>query len=111
MSAYLVRESELAHHGIKGQKWGVRRFRNKDGSLTPAGKRRYKSGDRMDDNNPNDSKTTRRVKKDYNSMTDAEFRMKYSVSKNAYRKRVNKYGDPHMNSPLAKLGKKIEKPL
>jgi len=31
----------LAHHGIKGQKWGVRRFQNEDGSLTPAGKERY----------------------------------------------------------------------
>ena len=31
----------IKHHGIKGQKWGVRRFQNKDGSLTPAGKERY----------------------------------------------------------------------
>lgn len=31
----------LAHHGIKGQKWGIRRFQKKDGSLTPAGKKRY----------------------------------------------------------------------
>ncbi len=30
----------LAHHGIKGMKWGVRRFQNEDGSLTSAGKRR-----------------------------------------------------------------------
>lgn len=29
----------LAHHGIKGQKWGVRRFQNEDGSLTEEGKR------------------------------------------------------------------------
>lgn len=36
--------SEIQHHGIKGQKWGVRRFQNKDGSLTPAGKRRYETG-------------------------------------------------------------------
>ena len=36
-----TRQGELYHHGIKGQKWGVRRFQNKDGSLTPAGKRRY----------------------------------------------------------------------
>lgn len=33
--------SELYHWGIKGQKWGVRRFQNEDGSLTPEGKRRY----------------------------------------------------------------------
>ena len=36
-----TRKGELYHHGIKGQKWGVRRFQNKDGSLTPAGERRY----------------------------------------------------------------------
>lgn len=32
---------ELYHHGIKGQKWGVRRFQNSDGSLTAEGKKRY----------------------------------------------------------------------
>lgn len=34
-------EYELYHHGTKGMKWGVRRYQNKDGSLTPAGKKRY----------------------------------------------------------------------
>lgn len=34
-------ENELQHWGIKGQKWGVRRYQNKDGSLTPAGVKRY----------------------------------------------------------------------
>ena len=34
-------EYYIQHHGIKGQKWGVRRFQKKDGSLTPAGKERY----------------------------------------------------------------------
>lgn len=34
---------ELYHWGITGMKWGVRRYQNKDGSLTPAGKKRYKS--------------------------------------------------------------------
>lgn len=32
---------ELCHTGIKGMKWGVRRFTNEDGSLTPEGKKRY----------------------------------------------------------------------
>lgn len=31
----------LTHHGIKGQKWGIRRFQNSDGSLTTEGKKRY----------------------------------------------------------------------
>ena len=34
----------VAHHGILGMKWGVRRYQNKDGSLTPKGKARYKLG-------------------------------------------------------------------
>ena len=32
--------NELAHHGVKGQKWGVRRYRNMDGSLTRYGRQR-----------------------------------------------------------------------
>lgn len=37
-------EAYLAHHGIKGQRWGVRRFQNSDGSLTSAGAKRYAVG-------------------------------------------------------------------
>lgn len=35
-----VSEAELYHHGVKGQRWGFRRYQYKDGALTPAGKRR-----------------------------------------------------------------------
>ena len=37
-------DNYLAHHGIKGQQWGVRRFQNEDGTLTEAGKDRYLVG-------------------------------------------------------------------
>lgn len=37
----VAQHSALYHHGILGQKWGVRRYQNEDGSLTEAGKRRY----------------------------------------------------------------------
>lgn len=39
--------NELYHYGIKGQKWGVRRFENEDGTLTSAGKKRYNYEDRQ----------------------------------------------------------------
>ena len=40
MNDYLVTK-ELYHYGIKGQKWGIRRYQNEDGSLTEEGKKRY----------------------------------------------------------------------
>lgn len=91
----------LIHHGILGMKWGVRRYQNKDGSLTSAGRRKYRA-------KSSDSNVTKKVKNDLSKMTDGEFKKKYKVSNTKYMKRVNKYGDPYMNSPLAKMGKKIE---
>ena len=43
--------NHLCHYGIKGQKWGVRRYQNSDGSLTAAGKKRYS------DDGPNNSRS------------------------------------------------------
>lgn len=60
----VVREKEFAHFGIKGMKWGQRRYQNKNGSLTPAGKKRY--------NNPHQSERKQPEKKTASQMTDAE---------------------------------------
>ncbi len=51
-------EYYLQHHGIKGQKWGVRRYQNEDGTLTEAGKKRYGFWDRR--------KHGREISRDYN---------------------------------------------
>lgn len=40
---HVIFNDELYHHGIKGQRWGVRRYQYADGSLTPAGRKRYGS--------------------------------------------------------------------
>src|SRR5574344_545604 len=93
--------TELSHHGIKGQKWGVRRYQNIDFFLNAEGRKRYEAKD-------SDSSVTKKVKADLAKMTGEEFRKKYQVSNTRYMKRVDKYIDPYMNSPLSKLGKKLE---
>ena len=47
---------EIKHHGIKGQKWGVRRYQNADGSLTAAGKKRYGTSENFEKQYPADKK-------------------------------------------------------
>lgn len=48
MNYYVTSDGELYHYGVKGQKWGLRRYQNKDGSLTPEGKKRAKQEYRQD---------------------------------------------------------------
>lgn len=55
---------------------------------------------------------TKRVVRDFNSMSNIEFMRKYQCTKATYYRRVTLYGDPYMNAPLARLGKfllKIQK--
>lgn len=42
--------TELYHHGIKGQKWGIRQYQYEDGTLTPAGRERYGKNARLVEN-------------------------------------------------------------
>lgn len=102
-------EGKLEHHGIKGMRWGVRRFQNKDGSLTPAGKKRYGSADAKVGSSPERSKPSLlRGKsggaKKLSEMTDAELdaaieRMRKEQS---YRELVSKM-TPEKESRAQKL--------
>lgn len=70
-SCYFVERTDgdktLAHHGIIGQKWGVRRFQNKDGTLTAEGKKRRDAQDNDDKDEEagkkNESDKPKKVKK------------------------------------------------
>lgn len=47
MTTYIYKD-ELYHHGIKGQKWGVRRFQNSNGTYTAEGKKRYSKDEKSE---------------------------------------------------------------
>lgn len=57
-----VQTNELYHYGVKGMKWGIRRYQNKDGTLTSKGKKRYeKSNDNSNDEDEIKNNKSRKI--------------------------------------------------
>lgn len=75
-------DDQLEHHGIKGQKWGVRKYQYEDGLLTPAGRARYDVG-------PAELKSKRKIAKRLNAADNMISDAKY-VERRANRK-IAKY--------------------
>ena len=74
----------LYHYGIPGQKWGVRRFQNADGSLKPSGKARYNQEGRkknpidMDDDDLKKSNQRLQAEQQYNNLTGRPYKNRSS---------------------------------
>ena len=94
--------NELTHHGIRGMRWGVRRYQNKDGSLTPAGKKRSS-------NTIHEDYIKSHTRKSSKSMSDAELRSRINRLEMERKytqlstERINK-GKAYVNKSIKALG-------
>ena len=79
MEIRIDRSDDLTHWGIKGQKWGIRRYQNPDGTLTEAGKKRYyyqnPDGSLTEEGKKNYMKAARKGKLNPKKLSDADLNM------------------------------------
>lgn len=96
----MVDKVYIAHHGIKKQKWGRRRFQNPDGSLTPAGILRYRKSAK--EKKESTKKKTENVK----DMSDDDLRSK--VKRMEWERKYNNLTEDKTPSKLVKTKKIVD---
>lgn len=107
-----ARPAEIYHHGIMGMHWGVRRYQNADGSLTPEGKERYNkvaSSERLRNRNTKQAvKILTTYKKYYESRGNDLKGMAWADRRRALRK-MSRAEKAKSNGDIGKHDKLLEK--